>query len=259
MRLIRREIDLLLWSARARVVVGRLCLGGACLCGFAAAAQEPPFQPPATAARVANKLISAPQPPSAPDIFGFSALRLGQTIYDEIWSEASTRPWPAEQPGLDAFVASLRSLPIHERVQQANAWINARVRASNDPNLIDPHWGGLAQVLAQGRGEREDIAIAKMQLLAAAGVPRDDLYLVLASDIRRYQPDALLVVRDGSDTYVLDSRQAALLDERRTGLYLPIIALGYDGKWIFGHRADNGDGRPAALDVGRASYQSLAP
>jgi predicted transglutaminase-like cysteine proteinase len=223
---------------------------------MAAAAQEAPFPAPAAPMRSVNKPIPSPQPPAAPDIFGFSALSLGQTIYDEIWNEAATRPWPVQNPELDAFVASIRSLPIHERVQQANAWINARVRPGNDPKLIDPHWAGLAQVLAAGSGEREDIAIAKMQLLAATGVPRRDLYLVLASDIRRYKPDALLVVRDGRDVYVLDSSQDAILDERQSGLYLPIIALGYDGKWIFGRHAD---GRPAGLDVGRAAYQSLLP
>ena len=259
----------MLSSARSRAL--SLGLGAWCLWALAASAQvaEPP-QRPAAPGRAVNKLTAAPEPPPAPDIFGFSALRLGQSIYDEIWTEAATRAWPTEQPQLDAFVASLQGLPVHERVQQANAWINARVRAGADPKLIDPHWGGLAQVLASGSGEREDIAIAKMQLLAAAGVPRDDLYLVLASDIRRYKPDALLVVRDGTSVYVLDSRQDAILDERRSGLYLPIIALGYDGEWIFGRRAvatqvaDRAGGRADvaaanALDVGQAAYQSLLP
>jgi predicted transglutaminase-like cysteine proteinase len=225
-------------------------------------------------ARDIGKSLAQPEPRSVPDLFGFGALRLGQTIYDDIWSEAAARPWPAHQPELDSFVARLQALPISERAQQANAWINARVRFGNDPKLIDPHWGSLAETLANGSGEREDIAIAKMQLLAAAGVPRDDLYVVLASDIRRLKPDALLVVRDGACVYVLDSRQDAFVDEHQIGLYVPIIALGYRGKWIFGHRAGQPDSaglaanqadpsaapaHPAALDVGQAVYQSLLP
>lgn len=228
-----------------------------------ASAQIPsPPEAPADA-RDIGKLLAEPEPRSVPDLFGFSALRLGQTIYDDIWSEAAARPWPAQQPELDSFVARLQALPIRERAQQANAWINARVRFGNDPKLIDPHWRGLAETLANGSGEREDIAIAKMQLLAASGVPRDDLYVVLASDIRRLKPDALLVVRDGACVYVLNSRQDAFVDEGQIGLYVPIIALGYDGKWIFGHRVDHvsvaSAASPAALDVGQAVYQSLLP
>ncbi|HEY2596431.1 MAG TPA: hypothetical protein VGK33_21275 [Chloroflexota bacterium] len=204
-------------------------------------------------------LIVQIEPRPEPDLFGFSTLRLGQTIYDDIWSDAAAQPWPARDPELDAFVAGIRNLPIRERVQQANAWINARVRFG-DGDLADHHWAGLAQALARGKGVRADIAIAKMQLLAAAGVPRDDLYLVLASDLQRLRPDALLVVRDEDRVYVLASWQDAFVDERQPGLYVPIVALGYEDKWIFGHRlAGQVTVATAPLDVGQASYQALRP
>lgn len=238
-----------------------------------AQAQAPQAQPAPTAASAPpdiDVLLAQVDPRPEPELFGFSVLRLGETIYDDIWAEAVARPWPSGQPELNAFVTRIRDLPLRERVQQANAWINARVPYAADPTLIDPHWASLAQTLARGNGEREDIAIAKMQLLTAVGVPRDDVYLVLASDIQRLKPDALVVVRDGDGVYVLSSRQDAFVDEQQVGLYVPIIALGYEGKWIFGHkpsdslaanqgRANAASAPPTALDVGRAAYESLLP
>jgi hypothetical protein len=43
----------------------------------------------------------------------------------------------------------------------------------------------------------EDFAIAKMQILAAAGVPTRDMYLTLVRDLRRQEDHAVLVVRVG--------------------------------------------------------------
>ena len=263
-------------AARSVALAASLCAALLAPSGPASAQSSDPRAPsPAepTAAPASpdiDALLEQVEPRPEPDLFGFSVLRLGETIYDDIWREAVARPWPSQQPELEALVVRIQDLPMRERVQQANAWVNARVRYGPDPELIDPHWASLALALARGRGEREDIAIAKMQLLAAAGVPRGDLYVVLASDIQRLKPDALLVVRDGDGVYVLSSRQDAFVDDRQVGLYVPIIALGYEGKWIFGHRpgrqagaslaANRPDAAKApALDVGQASYESLLP
>lgn len=216
--------------------------------------------------------MAAAAPRPEPDLFGFTTVRLGETIYDQIWREACALPWPDQQPELDAFVARLRAMSVRERIDEANAWVNERVQFGDDPNVINHHWAGLGLTLARGRGEREDIAIAKMQLLTAAGIPRNDLYLVLVSDIQRLRPDALLVVRDEDRVYVLDSKQDTLIDQHQVGRYLPIIALGYEGKWIFGQRiggrrinvaanqgraggADDGPG----IAVGAAYYRSVLP
>ena len=268
-------------AARSLALAASLCAALLAPSGPACAQSPDPQAQPSAAAPTAapaapdiDALLEQVEPRPEPDLFGFSVLRLGETIYDDIWREAVARPWPSQQPDLEALVARIQDLPMRERVQQANAWVNARVRYGPDPQLIDPHWASLAQALARGSGEREDIAIAKMQLLAAAGVPRGDLYVVLASDIQRLKPDALLVVRDGDGVYVLSSRQDAFVDDRQAGLYVPIIALGYEGKWIFGHRVDQpgaagapanrveakaAHDRPTALDVGQAAYQSLLP
>jgi predicted transglutaminase-like cysteine proteinase len=200
-----------------------------------------PLEAPAFIAEAVQQtledLINAAAPPRAePDLFGFTTVRVGRTPFDAVWRESTSSPWPSHDVELDAFVARLRSMPVRSRAEAANAWINAHVVNSADPSVID-HWAGLAEALRHGHGECEDIAVAKLQLLAAAGVPRRNLYLVLARDMRRKMADdALVVVRDGDRVYVLDSRQDALVSADEAGLFLPVLSLGADGRWIFGKR-----------------------
>ena len=183
-----------------------------------------------------DRLLAAPASRTPPDIFGFTAIRLGQSIYDRVWREASAGRWPADAPELDGFAARLKDLPMSERLEEANAWVNARVTYARDPLLTDHHWGDLAKVLSRGSGEREDIAIAKLQLLAAVGVPRRDMFLVLVRDAWRTADDALLLVRVDNRLYLLDSKQNQFVDASQRGRYVPVLAFSAEGRWIFGSR-----------------------
>ncbi|HTI66705.1 MAG TPA: transglutaminase-like cysteine peptidase, partial [Caulobacteraceae bacterium] len=87
-----------------------------------------------------------------------------------------------------------------------------------------------------GRGDCEDFAIAKMQLLAAAGVPTRDMYLTLVRDLRRQEDHAVLVVRLGEGAYVLDSDADTLLRSDELHRFRPVVAFSENGRWIFGHR-----------------------
>lgn len=194
-----------------------------------------------------------PAPPVAPDLFGFTTVRLGQTPLDNIWRAAAWSAMPVNNEELDALVARLQTLPVRERAQQANIWVNSRVRYARDPRNYSHRWGNLASTLAEGCGEREDIAIAKLQLLAAAGVPRSDMFLVLVEDWRHVAEDYLLVIRDGEGLYVLDSKQNAFEDPNQTRRYVPLLAVSADGGWIFGRR-----GVPGALGFSVANLRSVA-
>jgi predicted transglutaminase-like cysteine proteinase len=183
---------------------------------------------------------------SEPGLFGFATVKLGPTIYDEIWREASSSALPSHNADLDAVLARLRVLPVPARVRAANAWLNARVSYRPDMAVTDHHWGNLSKALARGAGAHEDIAIAKLQLLAAAGVPRSDMSMVMVRDLARLTTDALLVVRDGERVYVLGGRANELVDANETGRYFPVLAFSSEGQWLFGRRGGAGPRRIAA-------------
>jgi len=111
---------------------------------------------------------------------------------------------PGRSQYLDQRPHSLRRRP--ETVRTADYWASAR------------------DTLRQRAGDCEDIAIAKMQLLAGLGVSRSDMYLTIARDLARNADHALLVVRLDDRYWLLDNATDRLLDASEAHDYRPIMS-----------------------------------
>jgi predicted transglutaminase-like cysteine proteinase len=214
------------------------------LAGEAPVVAEPPAAPPDTSV---DDLLSRP-PPEPEELFGYLSVDVATTPFDEQWLRASTTPWPEGNVTLDAFVRQTARLPVRMRVDQVNRWVNARIAYASDIDVygVADYWASLAEVMLHGRGDCEDFAIAKMQILAAAGVPTRDMYLTLVRDLRRQEDHAVLVVRVGQDAYVLDSDENTLLRQDELTRFRPVVAFSENGRWIFGHRSKQGEAEMAA-------------
>lgn len=118
-----------------------------------------------------------------------------------------------------------------------NAWANARIRFVEDKVLYGKadYWANASTTLKRGAGDCEDIAIAKMQVLAALGLARDDMSLIIARDLVRKADHALLVVRMDGKNWVLDNSTNQLLDARSSYDYRPIMSFSSSGKWLHGY------------------------
>lgn len=116
---------------------------------------------------------------------------------------------------------------LADRVSQ---WVNARIRYRAD--TAGDHWAAAAATLASGAGDCEDIAILKLSLLRARGVPADELGLVVGWDRVARTHHALAAVKIDDQWRFLDSTGAAfaasfppefqpmfLLTNRQAGLY----------------------------------------
>jgi len=203
-------------------------------------------EPPRALDPDVEDLLSRP-PPEPEEVFGYLSVDVAATPFDEQWRRASTSPWPEGNAQLDAFVRQLALLPAPQRVDQANRWINAHLAYASDMEVygLADYWAGLAEALAHGRGDCEDFAIAKMQLLAAAGVPTRDMYLTLVRDLRRQADHAVLVVRVGEAAYVLDSDEDTLMRSDELHRFRPVAAFSENGRWIFGRRTPEGEAEMA--------------
>ena len=181
-----------------------------------------------TAPTVALGAYAAPTAPAVaaadtPDVFGSVALAVSQTPLDAQWRRANA------VAGLDDWTTELASLRIGDRealLRQVNAWVNDRIAFTDDARLHGQpdRWSGAAETLRRGRGDCEDYALTKMQLLAALGFARDDMYLVVVRDTLRQGDHAVLAVRINGRFLVLDNLTDVLLESGDLPDYRPMIS-----------------------------------
>lgn len=187
----------------------------------------PPEQPDAGTSGVPEVV----PPPPPPRFLASVGVPLQHTPYDQRWQAV-------QQSGLSYECASFvldRTIPLgsFEDLADFNRQINGRVRYAEDSG--SDAWAEAADTLWSGQGDCEDIAILKLQLLIAVGVPEDDIYFTLVRDGLRRRDHAVAVVRLGGRSWVLDSLDDALRDaDQAVPAYQAVMAFSGERKWLLG-------------------------
>ena len=190
-----------------------------------------------------------------PDVFGSVALSVNRTPLDQRWHKVAgqrVRGAPA------SFAAALRGRGAMDRVEAVNRYVNNRVEFVDDVRQYGraDFWAAASDTLRRGRGDCEDYAIAKLQMLRAAGVPDRDLYLVIAKDLVRRSDHALLVVRAGGRMLVLDNGTNRILDADDVSDYRPVLTFSENGAWTHGYRRPIA---PATMTMASATIAPMTP
>jgi predicted transglutaminase-like cysteine proteinase len=174
-------------------------------------------------------------PLDRPDVFGSVALAVGATPLERRWSKVERKPIG---PAAAAFVNSLSGLNEIEQLDAVNRFVNARVQFTNDKRQFGSTdlWLAAGETLRRGRGDCEDFAIAKLQMLRHAGFADKDLYLVILYDVRRRQDHAVLVARAEGRLLVLDNGTSRIVDSDSIADYRPILSFSGDRSWTHGYR-----------------------
>lgn len=170
---------------------------------------------------------------SREDFLASARLPLRRTNFDAQWNSV-------RRSGLSPRVVSSLAgtgKPGKATLAVVNAWSNARIRYKDDRDLYGKadYWATASATLRRGAGDCEDIAIVKMQALAALGVPRSDMYLTIARDTIRNADHALLVVKLDGRHWLLDNATDTLLDASESYDYRPIMSFSTSGKWLHGY------------------------
>ncbi len=118
-----------------------------------------------------------------------------------------------------------------------NAWTNTRVRDVEDAVQYGQadYWASARTTLTRGAGDCEDVAIAKLQILAAMGVNRSDLYLTITRDLIRNADHAVLIVKLGGKFWLLDNSTDQVLDAAQSNNYRPIMSFSTTRSWLHGN------------------------
>ena len=206
-------------------------------------------RPPVVSAVLrARPTIDAGVASGRPDVFGSVALRVGRTRLDARWNRVEHSPvgGPAAR-----FAQAQRGKPVVERLEAVNWYVNKRVRFVDDSRQYGRPdvWASAAETLSRGRGDCEDYAIAKLQMLRRAGFSDRDLYLVIVKDLVRRADHAVLVVRAGGHMYVLDNGTDELLDSDNVSDYRPILTFAARGTWTHGYRIERAPMNVASVET----------
>lgn len=174
-----------------------------------------------------------------PDIFGTVAIHVARTALDKKWATIANSRLSDTDEKWAAMLRRARAESVAGKVGLINAWVNAHLRFADDAHEygVTDYWASAVQSLHRERGDCEDYAIAKMQLLKAAGIADEDLYLIIANDLVRRADHAVLGVRLAEQMFILDNETDQVLPSAQIRDYRPIITFNASGKWIHGYRA----------------------
>lgn len=196
---------------------------------------------PANPGGAAATAAALPLQSRGDDFLSSSRLAVSHTPFDRQWGRVSSARLKTRT------VARLHLGPtagdLLAKMQAVNAWANGHIRYEEDESLYGTpdYWANAAETLSRRAGDCEDIAILKYQLLAAAGVARETMYLTVARDLVRHADHAILLVRDGAKFWLLDNSTDALIDGASAHDYRPIFTYNDRGKWLHGYRGELAD------------------
>ena len=174
--------------------------------------------------------------PGADDFLASRRLAVRKTGFDAQWNRVRRGTISAGLAGGTSSNGGGGN-PGQSTIAAVNSWANAKIRYVEDRQLYGQadYWADAKTTLRRRAGDCEDIAIAKMALLAGAGVRREDMYLTIARDLVRNADHALLVVKAGGKFWLLDNNTDILADASAANDYRPILSYSASGKWLHGY------------------------
>jgi predicted transglutaminase-like cysteine proteinase len=199
--------------------------------------------------RTAASIADAPAIADDRMILGSLRLSIRKTPFDQKWGKVS-RPGAANglKRSLVRTGATVEADP-RKQVAVINAWVNGQITYADDIKLYrqNDYWASSRETLRRRKGDCEDYAILKMDLLAAMGIDRDRMILVVARDLVRNADHAVLVVQLDDGPVVLDNSTDKLLDGRLPNDYRPIMSFASNGKWLHGYAVAAAAPQPAPV------------
>jgi predicted transglutaminase-like cysteine proteinase len=174
-------------------------------------------------------ILSAP----TTDFLASKRISIGQTSFENDWRRVKnghvSTSWAKRRLGSGERTDE-------ELVQAVNAYANHTIRFAEDRELWGKadYWANAKTTFRLGKGDCEDIAIAKLQMLAAMGIKREDMVLTLAKDLIRRVDHAVLIVRLNGNFVMLDNTTDSLIDASVSQGYRPVLSFGNDQSWLHG-------------------------
>lgn len=192
-----------------------------------------------TAAELSVNAVNTPAVYRSDAILGTQSVTVVRTPFDRDWAAVQMRPNNTRVQHALSKSGARGSSDKLQQLQIVNRWINRNIAFGEDQAVYrrPDYWAPASETLGRGIGDCEDFAIAKMELLAALGFARQDMRLIIARDLVRNADHAVLFVKVGGGSVMLDNATDRLLDGHLPNDYRPIMSFSQNAKWVHGYAA----------------------
>ncbi len=187
---------------------------------------------------------------------GTRAIPVKRTRFDDRWDHVRrAAPAGLMQSKLRRANAS-PGLAEQDLLARVNQWVNREIAYVNDDRNYRQRdfWATAEQTLGRGKGDCEDFAILKMQMLRAAGVDADRMKLVLLRDLAANADHAFLLVQTDAGKVVLDNVTDRLYDGSRANAVRPVLSFSENRRWVHAYRGTQPSPNLAAIPASQKSY-----
>lgn len=131
-----------------------------------------------------------------------------------------------------AFLNKVKNEPTAVKLEQVNAFMNQAKYIVDPINWsVKDYWATPAQFFKRF-GDCEDFAVAKFMSLAALGVDRDSMRIVVLQDLNLKVAHAVLAVELDGKTWILDNQIKQVIDADRIRHYRPVYSVNEKGWWL---------------------------
>ena len=138
-----------------------------------------------------------------------------------------------------AIVDRLRGKDIMAQLREINTEMNKRPYITDQVNWNLPdYWATPLQFLQKG-GDCEDFAIAKYMALRSAGVPVEDMRIVVLNDLNLGIAHAVLAVYVNASPYILDNQISKVVPASTIRHYQPVYSIIENGWWLHRNRGSD--------------------
>ena len=187
---------------------------------------------------------------------GTRAIPVKRTRFDDRWDHVRrAAPAGLMQSKLRSANAS-PGLAEQDLLARVNQWVNREIAYVNDDRNYRQRdfWATAEQTIARGKGDCEDFAILKMQMLRAAGVDADRMKLVLLRDLAANADHAFLLVQTDAGKLVLDNVTDRLYDGSRSNAVRPVLSFSENRRWVHAYRGTQPSPNLTAIPASQKSY-----
>ena len=187
---------------------------------------------------------------------GTRAIPVKRTRFDNRWDRVRrAAPAALMQAELHRANAS-RGLDERELLVRVNQWVNREIAYVGDDRNYRQRdfWATAEQTITRGKGDCEDFAILKMQMLRAAGIDPERMKLVLLRDLAANADHAFLLVQTDAGKLVLDNVTDRLYDGSQANAVRPVLSFSGNRRWVHAYRGAQPSPNLAAIPASQKNY-----